>query len=77
MKRGLFHIFAKGLTDLISLRAYWCVSIGACFMQRRQCGRHCGIHCSRNRTRKAFPVHVIVHQMVYLYTKLLDLAHKL
>ena len=27
MKRGLFHIFAKGLTDLISLRACWCVSI--------------------------------------------------
>ena len=36
MKRGLFHIFANGLTDLISLRAYWCVSIGACFMQRKK-----------------------------------------
>lgn len=36
VKRGLFHIFAKGLTDLISLRAYWCVSIGACFMQRKK-----------------------------------------
>lgn len=36
VKRGLFHIFAKGLTGLISLRTYWCVSIGACFMQREE-----------------------------------------
>lgn len=30
------HHFCLGLTDLISLRACWCVSIGACFMQRKK-----------------------------------------